>query len=176
LNDKRSGLFMDMVRLITWAQSISPMLGYWKYPFSVWPKGKNLGSLHTGQALPWRATPTQCDTIRFLYTPTAQLVDQPCTTLSSIVGSEIHHHRTQPASFSHIGWSEFLPTSYKARKTSLVSYEHNRKTKRCLAHICLLHRSTRLSGRWIRHGISSCFNHLGWTKFGRKRKGHGVPN
>jgi site-specific DNA-cytosine methylase len=28
LNDKRSGLFMDMVRLITWAQSISPMLGY----------------------------------------------------------------------------------------------------------------------------------------------------
>jgi hypothetical protein len=28
LNDTRSGLFMDMVRLITWAQSISPMLGY----------------------------------------------------------------------------------------------------------------------------------------------------
>jgi site-specific DNA-cytosine methylase len=28
LNDIRSGLFMDMVRLITWAQSISPTLGY----------------------------------------------------------------------------------------------------------------------------------------------------
>jgi site-specific DNA-cytosine methylase len=28
LNDTRSGLFMDMVRLITQAQSISPMLGY----------------------------------------------------------------------------------------------------------------------------------------------------
>jgi len=28
LSDKRSGLFTDMVRLITWAQSISPMLGY----------------------------------------------------------------------------------------------------------------------------------------------------
>ncbi len=28
LNDKRSGLFMDMVRLITWAQSISPTFGY----------------------------------------------------------------------------------------------------------------------------------------------------
>jgi len=28
LNDTRSGLFTDMVQLITWAQSISPMLGY----------------------------------------------------------------------------------------------------------------------------------------------------
>jgi site-specific DNA-cytosine methylase len=28
LSDTRSGLFMDMIRLITWAQSISPILGY----------------------------------------------------------------------------------------------------------------------------------------------------
>jgi site-specific DNA-cytosine methylase len=28
LSDTRSGFFTDMVRLITWAQSISPMLGY----------------------------------------------------------------------------------------------------------------------------------------------------
>jgi site-specific DNA-cytosine methylase len=28
LSDTRSGLFMDMVWLITWAQSISPMFGY----------------------------------------------------------------------------------------------------------------------------------------------------
>jgi site-specific DNA-cytosine methylase len=28
LSDTRSGLFTDMVRLITWAQSISPTLGY----------------------------------------------------------------------------------------------------------------------------------------------------
>jgi len=28
LNDTRSGLFMDMVQSITWAQSISPRLGY----------------------------------------------------------------------------------------------------------------------------------------------------
>jgi site-specific DNA-cytosine methylase len=28
LSDIRSGLFTDMVRVITWAQSISPMLGY----------------------------------------------------------------------------------------------------------------------------------------------------
>jgi site-specific DNA-cytosine methylase len=28
LIDTRSGLFMDMVRLITWAQSISPTIGY----------------------------------------------------------------------------------------------------------------------------------------------------
>jgi site-specific DNA-cytosine methylase len=28
LSDTRSGLFTDMVQLITWAQSIFPMLGY----------------------------------------------------------------------------------------------------------------------------------------------------
>ncbi len=28
LNDTRSSLFTDMLRLITWAQSISPTLGY----------------------------------------------------------------------------------------------------------------------------------------------------
>jgi hypothetical protein len=28
LSDTRFGLFTDMVRLITWAQSISPLLGY----------------------------------------------------------------------------------------------------------------------------------------------------
>jgi site-specific DNA-cytosine methylase len=28
LSDTRSGLFMDMIRLITWAQSMSPTLGY----------------------------------------------------------------------------------------------------------------------------------------------------
>jgi site-specific DNA-cytosine methylase len=28
LSDTRSGLFTDMVRLITWAQSISPTFGY----------------------------------------------------------------------------------------------------------------------------------------------------
>jgi site-specific DNA-cytosine methylase len=28
LSDTRSGLFMDMIRLITWSQSISPTLGY----------------------------------------------------------------------------------------------------------------------------------------------------
>jgi hypothetical protein len=86
----------------------------------------------------------------FLCAPAAQLVDQPCTTFSSIVGSKIHHQRPQPAGFSHIGWSELLPTSYKARETSLVSYEHNRKTKRCLAHLCLLPKSTCLLGRWTK--------------------------
>jgi len=34
---------------------------------------------------------------------------------------------------------QFLPTSYKARKTSLVSNEHNKKTKRCLVHLCQTH-------------------------------------
>jgi len=65
-------------------------------------------------------------------------VDQPCTTLSSIVGSKIYHQRPLPAGFSHIGWSKFLLINYKAIKTSLISYEHNRKTERCLAHLCLL--------------------------------------
>jgi hypothetical protein len=69
-----------------------------------------------------------------------------------------------------------LPTSYKARETSLVSYKHNRKTKRCLAHLCLFPKRTCLSRRWTRSGVLSCFNHLGWTKPRRKRKGYGVPN
>jgi hypothetical protein len=68
--------------------------------------------------------------MRFLCPPTTQLVDQPCTTLSFTVGFEIHHQRPQPACFSYIGWLEFLPTSYKAKETSLVSCEHNKKTKR----------------------------------------------
>ncbi len=111
--------------------------------------------------------------MRFLCALIAQLVDQPCTTLSSAVGSEIHHHRPQTTGFSHIEWSKLLPTSYKARETSLVSYEHNRKTKRCLAHLCFLAKSTRLSGWWTRPGVSSCFSHLGWTKPKRKKKGYG---
>jgi hypothetical protein len=51
----------------------------------------------------------------------------------------------------------------------LVSYEHNRKIKRCLAHLCFLPMSTRLSGRWTKPGVSSCFSHLGWTKPKRRR-------
>ncbi len=42
----------------------------------------------------------------------------------------------------------------------MVSYEHNRKTKRCLAHLCLLPRNTCLSRRWTRLGVSSFFSHL----------------
>jgi hypothetical protein len=80
--------------------------------------------------------------MQFLCTLVAQLVDQPYTTFSSTIGFEIHHQKPQPTSFSHIGWWELLQTSYKARKTSLVSYKHNRKTKRCLVHLCFLLRST----------------------------------
>jgi hypothetical protein len=136
----------------------------WKHPFSIWPEVKSLGALHVGQTLPWRVVPTWCGTMWFLCAPTVQLVDQPCTILSSAIGFEIHHQRPQFISFSHIGWSELLPTSYKARETSLVSCEHNRKTKRWLAHLCLLPRSTRLSRRWTKPDVSSCFSHLGWTK------------
>ncbi len=42
----------------------------------------------------------------------------------------------------------------------MVSCEHNRKTKRCLAHLCLLSRSTCLSRKWTRPGLLSCFSHL----------------
>jgi len=148
----------------------------WEHPFLAWLERKSLGTLHAGQALPWKAVPTRCGIMRFLCAPTTQLVDQPCTTFNSPIGFEIHHQRPQPIGFSHIGWSKHLPTSYKARKTSLVSCEHNRKTKRCLAHLCLLLRSTHLLGRWTKHGVPSCFNHLGWTKPKRKRKGYGVLN
>jgi hypothetical protein len=30
----------------------------WKHPFLVWPEGESLGTLHVGQALPWRVVPT----------------------------------------------------------------------------------------------------------------------
>jgi len=113
--------------------------------------------------------------MRFLCASTTQLVDQPCTTFRFADGSEIHHQKPQPIGFSHIGWSELLPTSYEARETSLVSYKHNRTTKRCLAHLCLLPRSTCLWGKWTRPSVSSCFSHLGWTKPIRKKKGYGVP-
>jgi hypothetical protein len=93
---------MNMVRLITWAQSIYPMLGYVieNTPFKL---DQSPRILHIGQALPWKAALTRCGTMRFLCALAAQLVDQPCTTLSFAVGSDIHHHRPQPASFSHIG-------------------------------------------------------------------------
>jgi len=148
----------------------------WKHPFSIWPEGKSPGALHAGQTLPWRATPIRCGTMWFLCAPITQLVDQPYTIFNSTVESDIHHQRPQPASFSHIEWSKLLLTNYKARKTSLVSCEHNRKTKRCLAHLCLHPRTTHLSGKWTKLGVSSCFSHLGWTKPKRKRKGYGVPN
>ncbi len=112
--------------------------------------------------------------MQFLCASATQLVDQPCTTFNSAVGSEIHHQRPQPVGFSHIGWSEHLQTNYKVRETSLVPYKHNRKTKRCLAHFCFLPKSTCLSGRWTRPSVSSCFNHLRWTKPRRKKKGYGV--
>jgi hypothetical protein len=65
----------------------------WEHPFSTWSKGKSLGALHTGQALPWRASPTWCGTIRFLCAPTAQLVYQPSTTLNSTTSFEIHYQK-----------------------------------------------------------------------------------
>ncbi len=148
----------------------------WEHSFSTWSEGESTGALHTGWALPWRATPTWCGTMRFLCAPAAQLVDQLGTTFNFATSSKIHYQRPQLTGFSHIGWSNFLPTSYKARKTSLVSCEHNRKTKRCLAHLCLLPKSTCLLRRWTKPGVSSCFNHLGWTKPKRKRKGYGVPS
>jgi len=110
----------------------------WEHPFSTWPKRENPRALHVSQALLWRTALTWWSTMQFLCTPATQLVHQPCTTLSCAFGSEIHHQEPQPVGFSHIGWSELLLTNYKAKETSLVSCEHNRKTERCLAHLCLL--------------------------------------
>jgi hypothetical protein len=111
--------------------------------------------------------------MEFLCAPVAQLVDQPCTTFNFVVGSKTHHQRPQPANFSHIGWSKLLLTNYEARETSLVLSKHNRKTKRCLAHLCLLPKSTHLSRRWTKPSVLSCFSHLGWIKPKRKRKSYG---
>jgi len=166
-----------MVWLITWFQSIYPTLGYVfeNTPSHLDQRRKSMSTTRWS-TLPWRAASTRCGTMRFLCALAVQLVDQPCTTLSSIVGFEIHHQKPQLARFSHIGWLKLLPTSYKARETSLVSYEHNRKTKRCFAHLYLLPMNTHLSRRWTKHGLSSCFNHLRWTKPKRNRKAYGVAN
>jgi hypothetical protein len=78
-----------MVQLNTWAQSISPTLGYVieNTFFSSLAEGESPGVLHAGQATPT----TRYSTMWFLCTLTTQLVDLPCTTFSSAVGSEIHH-------------------------------------------------------------------------------------
>jgi hypothetical protein len=47
LNDTRSGFFTNMVQLITWAQSIFPMFGYYlKTPLLSLTRGKILRALH----------------------------------------------------------------------------------------------------------------------------------
>jgi len=66
-----------------------------------------------------------------------------------------------------------LANQYKARETSLVSYKHNRKTKRCLAHLYLLPRSTGFSRRWTKPNVLSCFNHLGWPSQEKKERAMG---
>jgi site-specific DNA-cytosine methylase len=77
LSDTRSDLFMGMVRLITWAQSISPMFGYVieNTPSQLDQREKVQETLYICQALPWRATLTHCDIMRFPCTPILQLVD-----------------------------------------------------------------------------------------------------
>ncbi len=77
-----------------------PWLCNWKHPFSAWPNGESSRALHVGQTLPWKAVLIRCDIMRFLCTPAAQLMDQPCTILSFVVGFEIHHRRPQLAGFS----------------------------------------------------------------------------
>jgi hypothetical protein len=67
----------------------------WEHPFSAWLEGESLGALHVNQALPWRTTPTRCNTMRFLCALATQLVDQPCTTLNFTVDFEIHHKKPQ---------------------------------------------------------------------------------
>jgi site-specific DNA-cytosine methylase len=71
LSDTRSSLFMDMVRLITWAQSISPSLSYVieNTPYELDQK-ESPRTLYVGQASPWRATLIQCGTMWFLCAPT----------------------------------------------------------------------------------------------------------
>jgi len=55
-----------------------------------------------------------------------------------------------------------------ARETSLVFYEHNKKTNKCLAHLCLLPRRTRLSGRWIKPSV--CHASTTWDEPSSKER------
>jgi hypothetical protein len=105
-SDTRSSLFTDMVRLITWAQSISPTLGYVieNTPSQLDQREKVQEHYMLVKGLGFRRTiPIQRDTMRFLCAPITQLVDQPCTILSVVVSFKIHHQRPQPIGFSHIG-------------------------------------------------------------------------
>jgi hypothetical protein len=104
LNDTKSGLFTNMVRLITWAQSISSMFGYViENTLFQLNQREKVRALHAGQALPWRAPPIRCSTMRFLCAPATQLVDQLGTTFNYAVGSKIYHQKSKLAGFSHIG-------------------------------------------------------------------------
>ncbi len=163
MSDTRSGLFTDMVRLITWAQSISPTLGYGieNTPSQLDQREKvqehyTLVKHYLGESLLLDAA--QCNSyvyrLRNWWTNLA-----PLSVLQLALKYTIRDPNLQ---VSHIldDQSSCQPV-IRQRKTSLISCEHNRKTKRCLAHVCLLPRSTCLSRRWTRPGVSSCFSHLG---------------
>jgi hypothetical protein len=97
LSDTRSGLFMNMVRLITWVQSIFPTLSYViENTFSQLDQREKVQEHYM-------LVKHYLGKLRFLCTPVLQLVDQLCTTFSSAVGFEIHYQRPQPVGFSHIG-------------------------------------------------------------------------
>ncbi len=161
LSDTRSDLFTDMVRLITQAQSISPTLGYIieNTPSQLDQREKiqehyTLVKHYFGK--PFLPNAAQCDSyVHQLHNWWTNLAP------FSILQLALSHQRPQLTCFSHIGWSEFLPTSDKARETSLVSHKHNRKTKRSLAHLCLFPNNTHILEKWTRPGVSSCFSHLG---------------
>jgi hypothetical protein len=117
LSDTRFGLFHEhgTINHLGSIHLSYVWLCNWEHPFSAWPEGKSLRALHIGQTLHWRVALIRCGIMRFLCAPATQLEDQPCTTLNFAISSEIHHQKPQPTSFSHIGWSELLPTNYKAR-------------------------------------------------------------
>jgi len=167
-----------MVRLITWAQSISPTLGYVieNTPSQLDEKEKvqehyTLVNHYLGKLLLFDAT--QCDSyvhrLRNWWTNLTPLLVMQLALRYTIKNPnlQVYHILDDQSSCQLVTRQE---------KTFLVSYEHNKKTKRCLAHLCILPRSTNFSGRWTKPDVSSCFSHLGWTKPKRKRISYGVPN
>jgi hypothetical protein len=93
-----------MVRLISWAQSIFPTLGYViKNTLSHFDQKEKVQEHYT-LVKHYLGKPLLLDVAQwFLCASAAQLMDQPCITISFVIGSKIHHQKPQPVGFSHVG-------------------------------------------------------------------------
>lgn len=63
-----------------------------------------------------------------------------------------------------------MPTSYLARKSTLVLSQHHWTAKRWLTYVCELSRCPCFSGKWTRTCVLSHYNYMGWLKPWREKR------